>query len=253
MTGDPGVLQQGIWQLCEGVIDTMDAGGRIELRLERLNGDAALTLAATQPAEGRRVPAADMQRLQARLAEAGVTLTADSARQVWTFRMPMRPVREAVALPSPSPDDFPMPGPQALRDRCVMVLDDDAPTREVLVEALEDLGARALAFGRGKDLLQALAATSHADWPNVLLCDIALHEEDGYTVLRDVRRLESQREVPLLRRVTAIALSGHAQPQDRIRAMMAGFQIHLPKPVRMAELIAAIQAHTAQGTELPER
>ncbi|QYY28550.1 MULTISPECIES: ATP-binding cassette domain-containing protein [Cupriavidus] len=253
VTGDPGVLQQGIWQLCESVIDSMDEGGRIELRLDRLNGDAALTLTATQPAEGRRVPPADIQQLQGRLAEAGVTLTGDAGRQAWSFRMPMRPVREAVAPPLPSPADYPEPGPQALRDLCVLVLDDDGSTREVLVEALEDLGARAFAFGYGKDLLHELSRTSHANWPNVLLCDIALDEEDGYTVLREVRRLESERQVPLLRRLTAIALSGHAQPQDRIRAMMAGFQVHLPKPVRMAELIAAIQAHTAQRSEVPER
>jgi ATP-binding cassette subfamily B protein len=250
VTGDPGVLQQAIWQLCGSVIDTMDTGGRLELRLERLDGDAGLTLAATQPAEGRRVPPADVQRLQVRLADAGVRLTADAARQTWSFRMPMRPVREAVAPALPAPDEFPVPGPHSLRDLCIMVLDDDAATREILVEALEDLGARPLAYGYGRDLLQDLAGTPPSDWPNVLLCDIALDDEDGYTVLRAVRRLESRRGVPLLHRLTAIALSGHAQPQDRIRAMMAGFQVHLPKPVRMAELIAAIQAHRAPGSEL---
>lgn len=245
VTGDPGSLQKVIWELCERIVDAVEAGGRIELRLERSNGDAALTLSATASAQGHPVPAAEIQRLQAELAEAGITLKADMAQQVWQLRMPMRPLGDPLATPQVSLTDTPplALGPQTLRGCCVLVLDDDAPTRDVLVDALEDLGAEALAFAHGRDLLQHLSETAPGQWPQVLLCDIALDEEDGYTVLRDVRRLESQRDVSLVRRVTAIALSGHAQPQDRIRAMMAGFQLHLSKPVQMAELIAAISAH----------
>ena len=249
VTGDPGVLQKALWELCECIVDAVEAGGRIELRLERSNGDATLSLSAIASAQGHPVPAAEIQRLQADLAEAGVTLTADASQQVWRLRMPMRPVREAAAAPKPEAPEEPSVsmGPQTLGGRRVLVLDDDAPTREVLVEALEDLGAEATAFAHGRDLLRHLADTPVQGWPDVLLCDIALDEEDGYTVLRDVRRLESQRDVPLARRFTAIALSGHAQPQDRIRAMMAGFQMHLSKPVEMAELIAAIKTQLQYG------
>jgi ATP-binding cassette, subfamily B, bacterial len=253
VTGDPGLLQKVIWELCERIVDAVEAGGRIELRLERSNGDAALTLSATAADQGHPVPAAEIQRLQVELAEAGITLKADAAQQVWQLRMPMRPLGEPLARPQILPaEEAPLAlGPQTLRGCCVLVLDDDPPTRDVLVDALEDLGAEALAFAHGRDLLQHLSQAAPNQWPQVLLCDIALDEEDGYTVLRDVRRLESQREVPLLRRVTAIALSGHAQPQDRIRAMMAGFQLHLSKPVQMAELIAAISAHYRHASAGP--
>ena len=249
VTGDPGVLQKAVWELCERIVDAVDAGGRIELRLERSNGDATLTLSAIAAAQGHPVPAAEVERLQADLAEAGVTLTADAAQQVWRLRMPMRPVSEPLEPPQETGagEQALVLGPQTLRGSRVLVLDDDAPTRDVLVDALEDLGADATAFAHGRDLLAYLSNATVPDWPEVLLCDIALDEEDGYTVLRDVRRLESQRDIPLARRFTAIALSGHAQPQDRIRAMMAGFQMHLSKPVQMAELIAAIKAHLHQG------
>ncbi|RZT42486.1 ABC transporter transmembrane domain-containing protein [Cupriavidus agavae] len=243
VTGDPGLLQKALWELCERIVASVDAGGRIELRLERSHGDASLTLSATPSTQGLTLPAGELQPLQDRLADAGVALAHDAARHTWQLRMPMRPVSEVLAPASFAEADPVALGPQTLRGSQVLVLDDDPPTREVLVEALEDLGAEAQAFAHGRDLLGWLSRTAPAAWPQVLLCDIALDDEDGYTVLREVRRLESNRDVPLDHRLTAIALSGHAQPQDRIRAMMAGFQRHLSKPVQMAELIAAIVAH----------
>lgn len=221
----------------------------MELRLERMDGEAALTLSAAAAEAGQPVALADVQRLQAWLAESGVTLRADPGAQSWRLSMPLRPVREAAPLVRATTGtatevEGPPLGPHALRGLRVMVLDDDEPTREVVTEALEELGAEATPFGHGRDLLAVLERIGASEWPHGLICDIALDEEDGYTVLRDVRRLESLREIPLPQRMTAIALSGHAQPQDRIRAMMAGFQLHLSKPVQMGELVAAIRAHT---------
>ncbi|WP_423199911.1 MULTISPECIES: ABC transporter transmembrane domain-containing protein [unclassified Cupriavidus] len=249
VTGDPGVLQKAIWQLCELAIASVAPGGRMELRLERMDGEAALTLSAAAAEAGQPVALADVQRLQAWLAESGVTLRADPGAQSWRLSMPLRPVREAAPLVHATTGtatevEGPPLGPHALRGLRVMVLDDDEPTREVVTEALEELGAEATPFGHGRDLLAVLERIGASEWPHGLICDIALDEEDGYTVLRDVRRLESLREIPLPQRMTAIALSGHAQPQDRIRAMMAGFQLHLSKPVQMGELVAAIRAHT---------
>lgn len=243
VTGDPGRLQKGIWELCERVVDAVEDGGRIELRLERKNGDALLTLSATASDRAEPMHAAQVQRLSDWLQEAGIVLVTEPAQQTWQLRMPMRPIREPLAASAiTEPVRQPDLGMMTLRGCHILVLDDDAPTREVLVDALEDLGAQAISFAHGKDLLAHLSALAVADWPHVLLCDIALDEEDGYTVLRNVRRLESQRELALSRRMTAIALSGHAQAQDRIRAMMAGFQMHLSKPVQMAELVAAISS-----------
>ena len=72
------------------------------------------------------------------------------------------------------------------------------------------------------------------------VCDIALGDEDGHQVVRRIRRIEAERGVPLDRRVPAIALTGGAQPGDRVRALMAGFQVHLAKPVDASELVSAL-------------
>lgn len=75
------------------------------------------------------------------------------------------------------------------------------------------------------------------------MCDISLgDQEDGHQVVRRVRQLEAQRGVPLDCRMPAIALTGHAQPDDRLTALMAGFQLHLAKPVDGSVLTRALAA-----------
>jgi ATP-binding cassette subfamily B protein len=74
----------------------------------------------------------------------------------------------------------------------------------------------------------------------VLICDIALGNEDGHEVMREIRQIEQQRGVPLDGRMPAIALTGLAQPGDRMRSLMAGFQVHLAKPVDPQELVSAL-------------
>jgi ATP-binding cassette subfamily B protein len=249
VTGDPGVLQKAIWELCQHMIDTIEPGGRLELRLERLEGQAGLRVSST-PGE---VPLEDVQGLTEWLAEHGVALGADASAHAYQLLMPMRAVQEAELSRTPAPGDVAgvpeFPDAQALKGMRVLLLDDDEATREVLSAALEDYGAHAIAQERGDDVISLLGATPQAQWPQVLLCDLALEEEDGYTVLRRVRRLEAQMQVPLGKRMTAIALSGHAEPQDRMRAMMAGFQLHLSKPVRVGELVAAIRSLAVQSMQ----
>ncbi|SPA13643.1 putative peptide-transporting ATPase ABC transporter, membrane component, C_term Response regulator receiver domain [Cupriavidus taiwanensis] len=260
VTGDPGVLQKAIWELCQHMIATIEPGGRLELRLERLDGQAGLRLSAT-PGE---LPLPDVQGLHEWLAEHGVTLTADGSAHAYQLLMPMRAVQEPEPRRAPAaatgaapgaglvpeaPEVPEAPDAQALKGLRVLLLDDDEPTREVLSASLEDYGAHAIAQQRGDDVIALLAGTHPGQWPQVLLCDLALDEEDGYTVLRRVRRLEAQMQVPLGKRMTAIALSGHAEPQDRMRALMAGFQLHLSKPVRVGELVAAIRSLAVRSTQ----
>jgi ATP-binding cassette subfamily B protein len=127
--------------------------------------------------------------------------------------------------------------PEALT---VLVVDDHEQTRLALADVLSDHGAAVDTAASGTAALERLQALPVERWPRVLLCDITLQDEDGYTVLHAIRRLEAERRVPLAARMPAIALTGHAQAHDRMRALMAGFQQHLVKPVETAELIAAI-------------
>lgn len=97
----------------------------------------------------------------------------------------------------------------------------------------------------------ALQSSPLAQWPDLLICDIALGEgEDGYSVVWRIRAIESAAKIALDQRLPAIALSGYNEAEDRARALVAGFQIHLGKPVDPAELIITIasMARAAPGT-----
>jgi ATP-binding cassette subfamily B protein len=114
----------------------------------------------------------------------------------------------------------------------VMCIDDQSDALESLALILRSEQARVLPFERGSTALDWLARNAADDWPDLLACDISLgEEEDGHAIMRRIRQMEAEREVPLDRRMPAVALTGHARPEDRLRALMAGFQIHLAKPI----------------------
>lgn len=141
----------------------------------------------------------------------------------------------------PEPARAPLPSADALAGVHVLIVDDEEDAREMLQLLLEDYGATVTAYGGAKPALAALRAAPSSSWPDVLVSDIALGDDaDGYTLLREVRLLETQRDMPLDARLPAVALSGYARPEDRTRALLAGFQLHLAKPTERGELITAI-------------
>lgn len=83
-----------------------------------------------------------------------------------------------------------------------------------------------------------------AQWrPDVLVSDIGMPNEDGYTLIREVRSLERTGKIPLSEqgaKIPAAALTAYARTEDRLRALQEGFQIHLPKPVEPAELVTVV-------------
>lgn len=131
-------------------------------------------------------------------------------------------------------------GKPALLGMKVMTIDDQADARETLQLLLELEGAGVLTFAGGGEALQWLQDHGTGEWPHVIVCDIGLGDEDGHAVVSRIRQLEAERGLPLEHRVPAVALTGRAQPDDRIRALMAGFQVHLAKPVNPQELISTL-------------
>ena len=81
--------------------------------------------------------------------------------------------------------------------------------------------------------------------PDVLVCDLGMNKEDGYSLIRRLRLLDSGGEHPL----PAIALSAYARMEDRVKAMLSGFQNHLAKPVEPVELLATVLS--LAGNPLP--
>ncbi|HSI51842.1 MAG TPA: response regulator [Ideonella sp.] len=142
---------------------------------------------------------------------------------------------EAAAPPEPWRED-------ALAGQRVLVVDDLADARDSLALLLETAGAQVVSFGSGHEAIDWLTARPTNEWPQLLVCDLLLgDQEDGHTVMQAIRQLEARRGVDLAQRMPALALSGLARPEGRLRAMLAGFQSHLGKPVGGAQLIETLR------------
>ena len=115
----------------------------------------------------------------------------------------------------------------------ILVVEDNADALEMLAALLEISGARVTTATSAPAALQAFADFP----PDVLLSDIGMPGEDGYSLARKVRAFEAEQGRPP---VPAIALTGFAEYADRTRALEAGFQAHLTKPVKPVELVATI-------------
>src|SRR6185295_16932619 len=114
----------------------------------------------------------------------------------------------------------------------VLVVEDDADSRESLVRVLEQYGARVKGAATVREAIGALEIAV----PDVLVSDIGMAGEDGYDLIRYVRRLPSAKGG----RVSALAVTAYGEEGDRVKAMAAGFQAHVAKPVSTAELVMEV-------------
>jgi CheY-like chemotaxis protein len=174
----------------------------------------------------------------------GGTITATSPGEgcgaTFTVRLPVRVIQDDVDDLSPATSVDAMAMRAVLDGLHVLVVDDEAETRELLTTVLTGRGVDVTGCATAADALALLDA-----WhPDVLISDIGMPGEDGYALIAKVRRLSgAQRNVP------AVALTAYARAEDRMRALAAGFQMHVPKPVEMSELLLVI-ARLA-GRDLP--
>ena len=127
----------------------------------------------------------------------------------------------------------------------VLLIDDQREARESVAALLRQAGANVFAVASGREALAHLAGAGPAG-SEVIVCDIAMPDEDGYATLKRLREWESAHPSTDKVRRPAIALSAFTQREDRIRALAAGFQMHLTKPVAPAELITVV-ASVARG------
>jgi CheY-like chemotaxis protein len=135
-------------------------------------------------------------------------------------------------LPQPIAEALPVDCPPTLDAVRILIVDDEADARLLLKTIVEQCGAKVLAVGSVSEALEALVRFK----PHLLLSDIGMPEEDGYALIRKVRSLSPEEggQIP------AVALTAYAREEDRRRALVAGFQVHLAKPVNPAELIAVV-------------
>jgi PAS domain S-box-containing protein len=143
----------------------------------------------------------------------------------------------AVHSGQPGEDAMPLPSLNGLR---ILLIDDQEEARESLTVVLSTAGAKVYAAESAKQVLGWLSAVPVEEYPDVLVCDIAMPGEDGYAVLRRIRAWKPTDGSQPLQRLPALALTAFAQREDRIRALTAGFQMHVTKPVAPEELIIVI-------------
>ncbi len=168
-------------------------------------------------------------------------------RGVTSEPLPLRPQpqREQWIHPSTqetSPPKFPLLAP-SLEGVKVLLVDDEADTRDYLTTTLKQCQADVMAVASAQEALSAIQ-----EWkPDVLVSDIGMPDEDGYSLIREVRRREATSQETLLehfpaqrQKLPAAALTAYARAEDRMRAIKEGFQIHLPKPVEPAELATVV-------------
>jgi ATP-binding cassette, subfamily B, bacterial len=248
VTGDPSLLQQLVWDLCGNAIAATPAGGRVEIEVRRNGPTVRLKVTDTgppaKPAAGG--PRLDLPRLHEAVERHDGRFSVERLPAgSGTGYIVDLPLRAVAASPEalPGPVDGPRTEEAAaaaprLDGAFIMVVDDQDDARELLATVLGTKGAQVRSFGLGAEARRWFERTPHELWPDLLVCDIGLPDEDGYAVVRAVRALEAERHVPLPERMPAIALTGYARPEDRTQALLAGFQMHLAKPVEPRELLA---------------
>jgi signal transduction histidine kinase/CheY-like chemotaxis protein len=275
VAGDFDRLQQVVWNLLSNAIKFTPHGGRVLVRLSRVNSHTEIVVEDTgqgiapeflgfvfdrfRQADGgsaRRHGGLGLGLAIVRhLVELhGGTVRADSAGEgqgaSFTVAIPLIGVHALPATAPSAPKEAVSslhleentaappsrfaspPNNQSLQGLRILVVDDHADTLEVMHLALESYGAAVETAGNAADALRVLAA-----WrPDVLLSDIGMPQEDGYSLIQKVRALApgDGGSTP------AVAITAFAKTQDRVRALAAGFQMHLAKPVEPDELIAVV-------------
>jgi CheY-like chemotaxis protein len=122
----------------------------------------------------------------------------------------------------------------------VLAVDDRQEARAALADLLSKWGAIVTAVSSGAEALAILADQLSGERPDVLICDISMPGEDGYAVMKRVRALEKARGIKWSQRIPAIALTALASREDWVRALSAGFNIHVAKPVEPVELVVMV-------------
>jgi PAS domain S-box-containing protein len=116
----------------------------------------------------------------------------------------------------------------------ILIVEDDRDSLDLLVTVLQQCGAHVVTAGSASEGLKVISKEK----PDIVISDIEMPNEDGYAFMRTLRALPANQggQIP------SVALTAHAKAEDRMRALAAGFHIHVPKPVEPAELLVAIKS-----------
>jgi PAS domain S-box-containing protein len=261
VSGDPNRLQQVIWNLLSNAIKFTPKGGRVQIVLERVNSHVEITVAdtgvgiaaeflpyvfdrfrqadatTTRKQSGLGIGLAIVKQLTD-LHGGSVKVTSPGENKGTSFvvHLPLTVIHaQADDAGRLHPHTAVATGncsPTRLAGIKVLVVDDEPDARELIKRVLEDCEALVLTAASAAEAMPLL----DVEKPHVLVSDIGMPDIDGYEFLRQVRALSQQHGG----KIPAIALTAFARSEDRTRALMSGYQVHVAKPVEPAELVATV-------------
>jgi PAS domain S-box-containing protein len=268
ISGDPDRLQQIVSNLLSNAIKFTPGGGRVDIRLERADPHVRISVADT----GKGISSAHLPYVFERFHQAdgsttrrhsglglglslvrnlvelhGGTVHAESPGEgygaTFTVDLPLRAVRP------PGRDSKSLSGMTGLHAASLLkgvralVVDDEADARELVATLLQQYGATVTPVASAEEALAVLTSEEMEERPDVLVCDISMPEVDGYALIGRVREMAPEAGG----RIPAVALTAYGRAIDRIRALSAGFNMHIPKPVEPAELATVVASLTGRA------
>ncbi|UKO97589.1 chemotaxis protein CheB [Nostoc sp. UHCC 0870] len=267
VVGDFDRLQQVMWNLLSNAIKFTPTDGRVEITIESVYTQAEIRVSDTgigiQPdllpyvfdrfRQGDSSSSKMSQGLGLGLSIVrhlielhGGTVQAQSPGKeqgtTITVRLPLSLIPLEMTAPNLEPSvvsatldtlDNQIPSP-TLEGLCILAVDDQADSRDLIKQMLEDSGAEVVVVTSAKEAIAALIESPGKY--DVLLADIGMPEEDGFTLIRHVRELEPE----IGGQIPAAAITAYATEQERQKAIDAGFQVHLAKPIDLTQLVLMI-------------
>ncbi|MEA2337866.1 MAG: hypothetical protein QOE82_1873, partial [Thermoanaerobaculia bacterium] len=257
--GDEGRLQQIFWNLLSNAVKFTPRGGTITVRLAVIGSVLRMTVhdtgrgidpkylphvfepfsqedgSMTRSHEGIGIGLSIVRSL---VELHGGRIRAESGGEgqgaKFTIELPVIESRPAVIERAAKPPAAAAKSPETTLPRLsgirVLVIDDQPFTRDVVTAMLRRADAEVQAVASAHDGIAAVKALS----PDVIICDLAMPEQDGFEFLRAVRELRSTSPIPV------IALTAYGRPEDRQRALDAGFDAYLKKPAEAEEILSTV-------------
>jgi signal transduction histidine kinase len=261
-TGDPNRLQQVVWNLLVNAVKFTPKSGRVQVHLQRVDSHVEIVVSDTGQGIRRELLPHIFERFRqadstSTRAHAGLglglalvrhlvelhggTVTAESPGDGKGARFTVRlPLAATVIEPDPEAargrpaarTALQRPAGPSLRGVRVLMVDDDRASLDLIARIITDASGEARTATSAAEGLLALQS-----WrPDVLVSDIEMPGEDGYTLIRKVRELDPADGG----KTPAIALTAYGRTEDRVRTLSAGYSMHVPKPVDPVELTTII-------------
>jgi CheY-like chemotaxis protein len=258
VSGDPARLQQVVWNLLTNAVKFTPKGGRVQVLLERVNSHVEISVIDTGmgirpeflPHIFERFRQADSSTTRRHgglglglaivkhLAELhGGTVRAKSPGEgqgsTFVVSLPITVVHEAPpeqARPKVLEEGDFTCADEPLAGIRVLVVDDEPDARQLVRRVLGDCGAEVAVAESADEAMQLVEGFR----PDILVSDVGMPDQDGYDLIRQVRSRLAAKTLP------AVALTAFARSEDRRRALLAGFQTHVAKPVDPEELVAVV-------------